>query len=106
MTKMLGFYETPISIARNPLGKRFGDALGIQNPGACNPSGIAISLVAAISECKQYGINDRTDSAVRLICHQLAYILGVDEINSGLDTYSQLTKACELGAAQYEESRK
>jgi hypothetical protein len=76
---------------------RFKDACLIQQ-GACNPSGIARTLVRAINACHAEGADARTDPAVRMIAHQLAFILGVDEINTGFDTYSRLTQECEARA--------
>lgn len=68
------------------MAKRHKDALGIQM-GACNPSGIAHSLVAACSEIRAEPDHRGTDQitsdpAVRLMVHQLAFICG---INSGYD---------------------
>jgi hypothetical protein len=60
---------------------RFWNAWHIQQ-GACNPSGVARSLVEAIDEVRAENPNTdnvRQDSAVRQICHQLAFILGVGD---------------------------
>lgn len=81
-----------IEISENKQGKRFADALLIQN-GASNPSGIARSLVAACQECLASGDRQTSDPAIRLIVHQLAYLCGVDEINHG-DTYRKLMNEC------------
>jgi hypothetical protein len=73
------------------------DALAIQQ-GACNPSGVARALVRAIDEARAENTDTdsiRRDPACRLICHQLAFLLGVGEINSDLTTYDRLLKACE-----------
>jgi hypothetical protein len=37
----------------------------------------------------------RSDPAVRLIVHQLAFLCGVQEIEDSLTVYGELTKACE-----------
>jgi len=61
--------------------KRHSDAIAIQD-GACNPSGIAHSIIAAIAELRADPGTASTaaicgDSAVRLMVHQLAFICGV-----------------------------
>lgn len=76
------------------MAKRFKDALFIQQ-GACNPSGIAHSLVNACKECLDEGVSQREDPAVRLIVHQLAFLCNIGEIDDGINTYSALTRACE-----------
>lgn len=66
------------------MAKRHADAIAIQ--GACNPSGVAISLVEAIREVHAEDrasptprgtIAVQEDHAVRLIVYQLAYLTGV-----------------------------
>ena len=64
----------PIGIMK--MSKRHSDALGIWE-GACNPSGIAHSLVSACRECIDENVSQREDPAVRLITAQLAYIVGI-----------------------------
>jgi hypothetical protein len=39
-----------------PHGSRFRDALAIVNPGACNPSGIAHSIVDACREIREHDL--------------------------------------------------
>jgi hypothetical protein len=76
---------------------RFDNALAIQQ-GACNPSGVAISLLDAIREARATGADTPSlcaDPAIRLITHQLAFLLGTAEIDSSLSLYSDLTAACE-----------
>lgn len=54
--------------------RRFADALAIQQ-GACNPSGIAHSLVDAFREIvDENGDTEANDPAVRLILHQLCFM--------------------------------
>lgn len=81
--------------------KRHTDALAIQQ-GACNPSGIAHSIVAACSEMRalpNYGTREIcADPALRLMVHQLAFLCNVAEIDGTLDVYGQLTRACEDAA--------
>lgn len=81
------------------MSKRHADALAIQQ-GAVNPSGMAHALVAACKECIDNNITQRTDAAVQLIVHQLAFICHVhDGIHSGMPDffdYGQATKICNL----------
>ena len=58
---------------------RFWDAYMIHQ-GACNPSGIAHSLIKACEEIRNEGGGTQTtrdDPAVRLMVHQLAYLCDV-----------------------------
>jgi hypothetical protein len=52
-----------------PHGSRFRDALAIVNPGACNPSGIAHSIVDACREIREHepAGSAAQDPAVRLL---------------------------------------
>ena len=76
------------------VSRRFRDAVGIQQ-GACNPSGIARSLVEACSECIAEGVSQREDPAVRLIVHQLAHLMDTRSIDDGLTLYRELMQTCE-----------
>ena len=65
-----------------PHGSRFRDALAIVNPGACNPSGIAHSIVNACREIYEHDPQAdtgmiRQDPAIRLMVYQLASVCGV-----------------------------
>ena len=82
-----------------PAVNRFSDALAIQ-AGASNPSGVARALVRAINQCHQENVRAREDAAVRLIVHQLAFLCGVYEIDHTSDVYGELTRECELKAAE------
>ena len=55
---------------------RHRDALLIAETGACNPSGIVITLSQACRQVIREGGAQRTDPAVRLIGLQLAFLLG------------------------------
>ena len=73
------------------MSKRHSDAIAIQE-GACNPSGIVHSILAACQEIRDSGhfggtADITSDPAVRLMVHQLAYICQLDEI----DTHGQLS---------------
>ena len=43
-----------MSDIKRPHGSRFRDALVIVNPGACNPSGIALSIAEACREIREH----------------------------------------------------
>ena len=63
--------------------KRYRDADGIFNLGACNPSGIALSIVEACQEMRAEPTHTGTqeiceDPAIRAMVYQLAYICGLD----------------------------
>ena len=76
---------------------RFRDALLIVDPGACNPSGVALSLHNACRQVIAEGGNQRTDPAVRLIVTQLSYLTNS---HANLDTaeYGALIEACKKKA--------
>lgn len=79
---------------------RFDNALGIQQ-GACNPSGITHSLLEAIQEMSDAGAGTQEvcdDPAVRLIAHQLAYVLNIGEIDDNHAVYQGLMTDCAMRA--------
>ena len=76
------------------MAKRHKDAIFIQG-GACNPTPIAKTLWDACLEASREGKIPREDAAVRLIAHQLAFILNIREIDGTADVYGQLVKECE-----------
>jgi hypothetical protein len=84
---------------------RHRDAVMIQQ-GACNPSGIALAVVEACREARDQGLDPCTDSAVRLMVHQLGFICRVGEIDN-LETYSSLMEECKeevgIGACSSQE---
>lgn len=73
------------------MSKRHRDALAIQ-AGACNPLAITHSLLAALRECPDTNAM-RTDPAVRLIAHQLAFLLDVRALDDP-QAYAAATNAC------------
>ena len=85
-----------MSLADNlpPGFDRHADALAIVG-GACNPSGIALTLVHACRQVREAGGDVRTDPAVRLIATQLAFLL---DANSDVDDYGALMAACRARA--------
>ena len=70
-----------MSEAKRPYGSRFRDALVIINPGACNPSGVALSIADACREIRDHEKVDTKsvcqDPAIRLMVYQLAHLFGV-----------------------------
>lgn len=76
---------------------RYRDALLIVDPGACNPSGVALSLFNACRQVIREGGDQRTDPAVRLIVTQLSYLTNS---HADLDPaeYSGLVDACKAKA--------
>jgi hypothetical protein len=83
---------------------RFEDALAIQE-GACNPSGIARTLLRAINACHRENVSTSEDPAVRLIVRQLAHICGVHEINHTPDTYGRLCDECQVKSDAFQSRR-
>lgn len=74
--------------------------------GACNPSGIAHSIIQACAEMRENPETSDTDMltsdpAIRLMVHQLAFICKVDEINHGnVMLYPELIVKCETEAKE------
>lgn len=89
------------------MGKRHSDALFIQQ-GACNPSGIAHSIVDACQEMRleptHKGTDEITsDAAVRLMVHQLSFLCGVTTGAEGFargQDYGELVAECERRAVE------
>lgn len=78
---------------------RFSNAVLIQDPRACNPSGVARALVEAIDEARGADIRPEDDPACRLICHQLAYLLNTNEFDHDQDLYSNAMSQCRARTA-------
>lgn len=75
---------------------RYHNALLIQE-GACSPSGITHALLSAIQELHAEKADTPTicnDPAVRLIAHQLAWILNLRELDRDLDAYGCALDTC------------
>ena len=79
-------------------------ALDIVDPGACNPSGVALALHDACRQVIAEGVSQRDDPAIRLIGLQLASLLNVDRILDG-DEYGRLIEDCRARAAGRENAR-
>ena len=73
---------------------RHRDALLIVDPGACNPSGVALSLFNACRQVIAEGGNQRTDPAVRLIVTQISYLTN-SHADLDYDEYKALIEACK-----------
>ena len=78
---------------------RHADALVIAESGACNPSGIALTLHHACRQVIREGGRQADDPAVRLISLQLAFLTGTARILDP-DDYARLLAACRARAAQ------
>jgi hypothetical protein len=89
---------------RAAMCKRHADALAIA-AGACNPSGIASSIIDACQEIRRQPdyksrgtIAITSDPAVRLMVYQLAFVCGADSRMDALGVYDELLKACQRQA--------
>ena len=83
------------------MATRHRNAIAIQL-GACNPSGIALSIVEACQEIRAEPDHRGTaqlqqDSAIRLMVHQLAFICGVPTCES-YESWLAWTNECEVKA--------
>ena len=80
--------------------RRYSDAAAIW-AGACNPSGIAHSIVNACREAREANADQKTDPAIQLMVAQLAYVTGVwDGISSLKVDLIRVSAECErLNAA-------
>ena len=76
---------------------RHADALIIVESGACNPSGISITLHHACRQVIAEGGRQADDPAVRLIGLQLGFLLNVGGVIDPAE-YTRLTDACRTRA--------
>ena len=74
---------------------RYREALFIVDPGACNPSGVALAVFNACRQVRDEGGDVRADPAVRLMTTQLAFLVRGD---SGIDDYDALIETCRARA--------
>src|SRR5215470_9697172 len=83
-------------------GSRFRDALVIVNPGACNPSGIAHSIIEACRGIREHEpkVSTADDPAIRLMVYQLASVCGVAVADYALERYIADEAACKERLAE------
>ena len=75
---------------------RHRDALAIVEGGACNPSGVTRTLSHACRQIIAEHGSQCADPAVRLIVHQLAFLVNADHIDPA--EYGRLLDACRAKA--------
>ena len=83
---------------------RHRTALDIVDPGASNPSGIALVLHDACRQAIAGSLSQRDDPAIRLIGLQLASLRNVDLVLDA-DEYSGLVEECLARGKQRENAR-
>ena len=89
-----------MSVPDVPAGyDRHRAALDIVDPGACNPSGVALALHQACRQAIAEGVSQRDDPAIRLIGLQLAWLLSVDRVLDS-DEYARLIGQCTARAEE------
>jgi len=78
------------------MANRHRNAIAIQQ-GACNPSGIALSIVEACQEIRAEATKGEItrDAALRLMVHQLAFICRANDDQITGTEYSALIAECE-----------
>ena len=76
---------------------RHRDALRILHPGACSPSGVALSLFNACRQVLREHGDQRTDPAVRLMVSQLSFLVN-SHANLDPTEYVALIEACRKKA--------
>ena len=76
---------------------RHREAVLIVDPGACNPSGVALALYNACRQVIAEGGNQRTDPAVRLIVTQISYLTN-SHADLDHEEYQALIEACKAKA--------
>ena len=73
---------------------RFDDASYIVD-GACNPSGIANSIIECCEDVRNEGAALSHDAALKLMVFQLAHVVGVN-VHMDLEEFSRLLQECRL----------
>ena len=69
------------------------------DPGASNPSGIALAIHNACRQAIAEGGGQRTDPAIRLMVTQLSYLVSADS-TLDLAEYERLIETCRARAAE------
>lgn len=67
--------------------------------GACNPIAVAGSLHKYMLEMSRNGADHttiRNDPALRMICHQLAFLMGSDRMSDDFSEYRKVTTQVKL----------
>jgi hypothetical protein len=85
--------EGHTTVTHNPKKRRANDGLTVVL-GACNPSGIAHSIVEACADCRAEGLGTAqiaADPAIRAMVYQLAFLCQTDELNDPIE-YTKLMK--------------
>ena len=85
----------------SPNFDRHRAALDIIDPGACNPSGVALALHDACRQAIAEGAPQREDPAIRLIGLQLAHLLDVARILDP-EEYGRLVGQCRARTRERE----
>src|SRR5690242_14883360 len=87
-----------MSETERPHGRRFRDAVAIIDPGAGNPSGVALSIADACRECREHENVDTKricqDPASRLMVYQLAHLFSVAGVQYDVVHYINDEAAC------------
>ena len=78
---------------------RHAAALAIVDPGASNPSGVALAIHQACRQVIREGGNQREDAAIRLMTTQLAYLVQGDS-DLDLVEYRRLMDVCRAQVAE------
>jgi hypothetical protein len=98
-----------MSETKRPYGSRFRDAL--VNPGACSPSGVALSIADACREMREHENVDTKricqDPAIRLMVYELAHLFGVagaqyDVVHYMADEAACKERLADLGLKPFE----
>ena len=78
---------------------RHREALFIVDPGASNPSGVALAIHNACRQAIAEGADQRADPAIRLMVTQLAFLT---DANADLDLaeYQRLIETCRARTAE------
>ena len=94
-----------MNVTALPVGyDRHRTALDIVDPGASNPSGVALALHTACRQAIAEGVSQHDDPAIRLIGLQLASLLNVDRILDS-EEYGRLIEQCRARAGERERAR-